>query len=113
MEPPANPGRFIPVIIIEPLKIGALAILASGQLLLGTVALVISHGLSLILIEKLFAVVKPKLLMLPWFATIWGWFTDLRDRLLAWLRSTWAWSLVVRVRDEARAIVGRVFPRSS
>ena len=54
----------VPVIIIEPLKIGALAILASGRVLLGTVALVISHGLSLIIIEKLFAVVKPTLLTL-------------------------------------------------
>lgn len=103
----------VPVIVIEPLKIGALAILASGRIVLGTVSLVISHGLSLILIERLFEVVKPKLLMLPWFAKVWGWFTDLRDQLLTWIRSTWAWSLVIRVRNEARAIVARVIRRSA
>ncbi|MDB5631055.1 MAG: hypothetical protein JWQ51_3395, partial [Tardiphaga sp.] len=46
--------------------------LASGRIVICTVALLISHGLSLIIIEKLVAVVKPKLLALRWFAAIWN-----------------------------------------
>ena len=98
----------VPIIIIEPLKIGALAILASGRVVLGTAALVISHGLSLIIIERLFAVVKPKLLTLRWFAAGWGWFTALRDRMLDWLQATWAWTIVIRMRDTVLAAIARI-----
>ena len=101
----------VPVIIIEPLKIGALAILASGHFVLGTAAMLISHGLSLLIIERLFEVVKPKLLQLHWFAVLWEWFTLLRDPLLEWFHSTWAWSIMLRVRDWCRAAIARIFPR--
>ena len=105
---PSLVSLAVPVIIIEPLKIGALAILASGRLLLGTLALVISHGLSLIIIEHLFDVVKPKLLQLHWFAVSWEWFISLRDPLLAWLHSTWAWSIMLRIKNWLRAAIARV-----
>lgn len=98
----------VPVVVIEPLKIGALAILGSGRIVLGTISLIASHGLSLIIIERLFEAVKPKLLTMRWFAVTWGWFADLRDQILAWLHSTWAWSIVLRVRDTARAAAAKI-----
>ena len=98
----------VPIITIEPLKIGALGILASGRFVLGIAALIVSHGLSLLIIERLFEVVKPKLLTLGWFAIIWGWFVTVRDEILAWLYSTWAWSIVQRVRDAARAAAVKI-----
>ena len=39
--------------------------------------------------ERLFVILKPKLLMLPWFAKSWRWFIALRRRGLRWLRSLW------------------------
>jgi hypothetical protein len=44
---------------------------------------------SLFITERLFAVLKPKLLELPWFALAWGWFVSVRDKLVYWLRQTW------------------------
>ena len=42
---------------------------------------------SLFVTERLFRVLKPKLLTLPWFARIWSWFVTARDKTLAWLQS--------------------------
>ena len=39
--------------------------------------------------ERLFVVLKPKLLTLPWFAFAWRWFVTVRDKLGYWLRRTW------------------------
>ena len=98
----------IPVIVIEPLKVASFAIIGSGRFVLGTAALAISQGLSLIVIERLFGIVKPKLLTLRWFALVWSLYTDLRDRLLSWLGATRAWSIVLRVRDAMRSTVHRI-----
>jgi len=37
-----------------------------------------------LLVERLFKLVKPKLLTLPWFARLWNWFVALRGRLAGW-----------------------------
>lgn len=97
---------IVPVIIIEPLKLGALVIIGSGRIFVGTIALL--HGLSLLLIERLFAAVKPKLLTLRWIAIGWGWVEAIRDRLLEWVYATWAWSVMLRMRDVMRAAAGRL-----
>lgn len=98
---------LVPIVIIEPLKLGSLMVLGSGRVVLGTAALLVSHGLSLIIVEKLFELVKPKLLQLPWFAVLWIWFEAIRDRLLTWLHSTWAWSVILRVRYASRLATAR------
>ena len=42
----------------------------------------------LFITERLFVVLKPKLLTLPWFAFAWRWFVTVRDKLVYWLRRT-------------------------
>ena|ERR1700722_6741039 len=39
--------------------------------------------------ERLFMIVKPKLLTLPWFVKIWSWFVAIRGNFLQWLRRKW------------------------
>jgi hypothetical protein len=41
---------------------------------------------SLFVTERLFIVLKPKLLTLPRFAFAWRWFVTVRDKLIYWLR---------------------------
>ena len=77
----------VPVSLIEPLKLAAVAIAGKGHWLAGTVVIVCAYAASLLIVERLFKIVKPKLLKLPWFARLWGWFVALRDRALGWLRS--------------------------
>jgi hypothetical protein len=44
-----------------------------------------AYVLSIFVVERLFKIVKPKLLTLPWFAVIWRWSIAARRKLVAWL----------------------------
>jgi len=76
----------IPVSLIEPLKLAAVAIAGEGHWLTGTIVIVCAYAASLLVVELLFRIVKPKLLTLPWFARLWNWFVALRGRALGWFR---------------------------
>jgi hypothetical protein len=75
----------IPTSLVEPLKIFAVAIAGAGHWVAGTVTIAGAYAISLLLVERLFEIVKPKLLTLPWFARPWNWFIIRRDRVLGWL----------------------------
>lgn len=77
---------LIPASIVEPLKLGAVAIAGKGHWITGTAALICAYAASLFLVERLFRIVCPKLLTLPWFARLWNWLLSLRANALGWLR---------------------------
>jgi len=72
----------VPVCIVEPLKLIAVAVAGEGHWFTGTFMIVAAYATSLFLIERLFAVVKPKLLKLRWFAKIWAWVIVWRYKIL-------------------------------
>ena len=75
----------IPASLVEPLKLAAVAIAGDGYWMTGTIVIVCAYAASLLIVERLFRIVKPKLLTLPWFALIWKWFVTLRRWALGWL----------------------------
>ncbi|MDQ4135562.1 MAG: hypothetical protein M3158_05215 [Pseudomonadota bacterium] len=81
----------VPAAVIEVLKLGAVFWVARGHVVSGTAALLALHGASLLSTERLFTVVKPQLLTIPWFAALWGRVEAVRDALLRWLHGTRAW----------------------
>ncbi len=76
----------IPWLIVECTKLAALIIAGSGHWLGGTASLICAYGAGALGTERLFVLVKPKLLKLPWFARLWGHASYLhartRDRLI-------------------------------
>jgi hypothetical protein len=76
----------IPTSLVEPLKLAAVAIAGAGHWITGTVTIVCAYAASLLGIERLFRIVKPKLMTLPWFARLWNWFIAFRSRALGWFR---------------------------
>lgn len=76
----------IPACIVEPAKLAALAIAGEGHWFTGTVVIIAAYATSLLFVERLFAIVKPKLLKLAWFARVWSWVIAIRDRLMKPLR---------------------------
>ena len=62
---------IVPLATVEPLKIAALVIAGQGHWLSGTMTIIAAYATSLLVTDRLFRLVKPKLLMLPWFAAIW------------------------------------------
>ena len=72
---------LLPASVVEPLKLIAVAVAGDGHWITGTAMIVAAYGASLLLVERLFRIVKPKLLTLPWFAWLWGRFTALRAKV--------------------------------
>ena len=75
----------VPLAIVEPLKLVAVVIFGSGHWLTGTLVLLGSYAAGLFFVERLFKLVKRKLLTLPWFARAWTWFVAVRDKAYRWL----------------------------
>ncbi len=77
---------LVPLAVVEPLKLVAVLVAGTGHFVTGFVFLICAYVASLVITERLFLILKPKLLMLPWFAKCWWWFVALRRRCLRWLR---------------------------
>lgn len=76
----------IPTSLVEPLKLIALAVAGKGHWISGTVMIVAAYAASVLLIERLFKIVKPKLLTLPWFARLWARFIVVRGKAVGLFR---------------------------
>lgn len=77
---------LIPTSLVEPLKLIAVAVAGEGHWITGTVMIVVAYAASLLLVERLFMIVKPKLLTLPWFGRLWDWFVALRGKAVRLFR---------------------------
>jgi hypothetical protein len=77
----------VPLILVEPLKMVALFVAGKGHWLAGTWMIVAAYAGSLLIVERLFRTVKPKLMLVSWFAASWMWFVGLRDKAIASVRS--------------------------
>jgi len=76
----------VPLAIVEPLKLTALVVAGGGHFVIGTVVMICAYAVSLFITRRLFVIVRPKLMRLPWFAALWRRFVALRSRVLARLR---------------------------
>ena len=73
---------LIPLLLVEPLKLVAVIVAGKGHWLTGTGMLVAAYAGSLLVVERLFRVLKPKLMMMGWFARLWTGFVAVRARLI-------------------------------
>ncbi len=74
---------LVPLLLVEPLKVAAVFIAGNGHWITGTGILIGAYAASFLFVERLFRVVKPKLLTLPWFEKLWLWFVGLRQKAFA------------------------------
>jgi hypothetical protein len=92
----------VPVLVIEPLKLVAMALVAHGDIVSGIGLLVVLHIASLLVTERLFAVLEPALMRIGWFALVWTEVVLVRDRVLTVVRGT---ALYKSARGLAHSIV--------
>ena len=79
----------LPLAIVEPMKLVAVVVCGAGHWMTGTFVLIGAYALSIFFVERLFKLVKPQLLKLRWFATVWTWFVGVRRQLWLWLLAKW------------------------
>jgi hypothetical protein len=71
----------VPLVIVEPLKLIAIFIVGTGHWITGSAVMLFAYAGSLLVVERLFKIVKPKLLTLSWFAALWKSFTSARKKM--------------------------------
>src|ERR1700722_15217242 len=79
----------VPLAVVEPLKVAIVFFAGSGHWITGTIAMICAYAVSLFITHRLFRIVRPKLLRLPWFAAFWTWLITTRKQDSAWLRGLW------------------------
>lgn len=93
----------VPFVIIEPAKLVAVYIAATGHVVLGTVMLLIAEALSILVCERIYHAGYEPLMRIGWFARLMGWLVKLRDRAFALVRATAAWKAAVSMVQAIRA----------
>ena len=77
----------IPTSLVEPFKLIAVAVAGEGHWITGTFMIIAAYGCSLLFVERLFQVVRPKLLTLPWFGRLWNWVLVVRGKVVGLFRA--------------------------
>ncbi|MBS0253215.1 MAG: hypothetical protein JSR78_19320 [Proteobacteria bacterium] len=81
----------LPTSLLLPLKFVALWLLANEHFLSATLLFVGAKIASTALIARIFLLVKPALMQIGWFATLFNWFVPWKDALYAQIRASWVW----------------------
>jgi hypothetical protein len=82
---------LLPSLLLVPTKVVALWLVARGQRTLGLVAIVVAKVVGTAIVARLFALTRPALMRLPWFATVYARWVAWKDALIARVRASWAW----------------------
>ena len=78
----------VPTSLIEPLKLVAVAVAGEGHWITGTAMIIAAYAGSFFVVERLFRIVKPKLMTLSWFAKLWAKILFARDKVIALFQGT-------------------------
>ena len=115
LSPVAAMAVFVvPWLLLLPTKVLALWLFTTGHLHLAFLVFVIAKIAGTALLARLFALTKPALLKIDWFRRFYGWFTELKQKLFAYVRAmrayqmakAWASAMRVRVRRWWRLLRG-------
>jgi hypothetical protein len=81
----------LPSLMLLPAKLAAFSLIARGQLFWGGVIFVAAKLIGTAVIARVFSIVQPSLMQLPWFAVVYSAWKRWKDALIARIRATPAW----------------------
>jgi len=97
---------LLPALMLFPVKLLALFAMARGHAFMGISVFVLAKVAGAAAVARLYALTRPALLRLRWFAWLHGRFMELKERWIARLKATAAWrecrALVDSVRERLR-----------
>lgn len=104
-----------PSILILPIKLVALWFAAMGRYGLALGSLIVGKMLGTAILARLYRILRPRLMAIPWFAKADTWFFYWRDQAYAFVKSLPAWkrvaALVQQLRIRIAALVSGLFAR--
>jgi hypothetical protein len=104
-----------PSILILPIKLAALWFAAMGRFGLALAAVIFGKMLATAILARLYRILRPTLMAIPWFARLDTWFFYWRDQAYAFVRSLPAWQkaavFVRQLRARMVVLVSALFAR--
>jgi len=82
---------LLPTLLLVPVKLLALWAIGQGHRLLGVLVIVLAKLVGTAVVARLFALTRPALMQLPWFARLYTRWHAWKEALLAQVRASWAW----------------------
>jgi len=82
---------LLPTLALLPVKLLALWLLGRGHALLGLAVIVLAKLVGTAVVARLFALTRPALMGLPWFASGYTRWHSWKEGLLARVRASWLW----------------------
>lgn len=101
----------LPGLLLFPVKILALLAIAYGHALSGILVLVAAKIGSAAIVARMYVLTLPQLLSLNWFARLHAWFMGLKERCIAYLRSSGTWRRARRLTQAVRRQLRRTLRR--
>jgi len=92
----------LPSLLILPVKLLALWLIGQGKALLGLAVIIVAKVVGTAVLARIFHLIQPALLQLPWFARFYQRWLNWKTGLLAWARATPAWRLARALRLSVR-----------
>ncbi|CAN5396647.1 hypothetical protein BH10PSE6_BH10PSE6_13400 [soil metagenome] len=116
LRPYAALAAFVaPSILILPIKLVALWFAAMGLYGLAFGAVIVGKMLATAVLARLYRILRPTLMTIPWFAKLDTWFFYWRDQAYAFVRSLASWqrarAVAQRVRARLAVLVSDLFAR--
>ncbi len=93
---------LLPTLLLLPVKVAALWLVGSGHALLGALSIVGAKVIGTALVARLFALTRPALLRLAWFARWYGRWTAWKEALLARVRASAIWRTARAIKRSAQ-----------
>jgi hypothetical protein len=92
----------VPVLLLLPVKVGALWLIARGRALLGLAVVVVAKVVGTALVARLFMLTRPQLMRLTWFARLYGRWVAWKAGLMARVRASLPWRVARSLRRRWR-----------
>lgn len=97
----------LPWLALLPVKLGALALIGAGRPALGVAVIVVAKLIGTAVLARLFALTRPALMRLGWFAAAYARWSGWKAALVAWVRASGAWRWGRRVTQSVRQRLAR------
>jgi hypothetical protein len=102
---PALAVFFVPALCLLPVKLGALWLIGRGHALLGLALILVAKLVGTAVVARLFALTRPSLMQLDWFARLYTRWVAWKTALLERVRDSAVWAAARSARAWVRGLM--------
>ena len=81
----------VPALLLLPVKVLALYLIGKKRAIMGISVILIAKVVGTAVVARIFQLIHPALMRLPWFVPLYERWTHWKEALLLWIRSSWTW----------------------